>query len=101
MKFEPKTHEEEVALQQALLHGQRYELEMRTTIVVLSEEELLRDALQRIDDTKFSSPEDREHMINKVRADPAQALGVLLRPGHVLETRGATCRDSSYNIRLQ
>ncbi|MEW2504327.1 hypothetical protein AB0878_28065 [Amycolatopsis sp. NPDC047767] len=101
MKFEPKTHEEKVALQQALLHGQRYELEVKATVIVLNQDELIRDALQSIEDAQFSNPGDRERVINEVQADPAQALGVLLRPQHVLETRGATCRESSYTIRLQ
>ncbi|MET7998131.1 hypothetical protein ABZU76_45335 [Amycolatopsis sp. NPDC005232] len=101
MEFEPKTHEEEVALHKALLYGQRYEIEVQATIIILNEEELVRDALRSIEDTQFSNSEDREHMINEVRADPAQALGVLLRPGHMLETRGATSRESSYTIRLQ
>ncbi|WIX81727.1 hypothetical protein QRX50_13665 [Amycolatopsis carbonis] len=100
MDYYPSTPEEEEKLHRALTSGAQYQLEVKTTIIVLDEDELVRQAREKIESARFENDSSRAHMLEVVGSDPAEAIGALLSIYNIIDTNAAICRSSSHKIRL-
>ncbi|WP_199440512.1 hypothetical protein [Umezawaea beigongshangensis] len=96
----PSTHEEKLALRDALTSGPRYVVSSEVTVVVLDEEQVRREALAKIDEVRFSDPAAAERVRADVRGDTASALSFLADPGRVLAgVAGVHGRDAGHTVR--
>jgi hypothetical protein len=102
MKFDPKTPEEEMKLYQALTNGANYDIEIKLVATIIDEEEIIRQAVEKVESAKFDNEDGRIRVLENMRADLAEAIGILLTPEDVITAGGGiACRSASFTVRLR